>query len=73
MTLLGIGLFQAHGAAVSWDGFVHNLVPVTLGNIVGGALFVGGAYWLASQPLRLPLLRATEARGAVVAESAAGD
>lgn len=24
-----------------------NLIPVTLGNIVGGALFVGGIYWLA--------------------------
>ena len=26
-------------------GIVHNLVPVTLGNIVGGAGFVGAAYW----------------------------
>jgi len=25
--------------------FVKNLIPVTLGNIVGGALFVGGFYW----------------------------
>lgn len=24
---------------------IGNLIPVTLGNIVGGALFVGGAYW----------------------------
>ncbi len=23
-----------------------NLLPVTLGNIVGGAIFVGGIYWL---------------------------
>jgi formate transporter len=25
---------------------VHNLVPVTLGNIVGGAGFVGFVYWV---------------------------
>ena len=32
---------------LTWDGFIlNNLVPVTLGNIVGGALFVGGAYYL---------------------------
>ncbi|MEO0140390.1 MAG: formate/nitrite transporter family protein [candidate division WOR-3 bacterium] len=33
---------------LSWYGFfVRNLVPVTLGNIVGGAGFVAGLYWLA--------------------------
>ena len=34
-------------AALGWDTFViNNLVPVTLGNIVGGSVFVGLAYWL---------------------------
>jgi nitrite transporter NirC len=51
MTLLGVGLFLPHGAAIDWVGFVANLVPVTLGNVVGGVAFVGGAYWLAS-PVR---------------------
>jgi formate/nitrite transporter len=33
--------------ALTWPNFlVRNLVPVTLGNIVGGALFVGSLYWL---------------------------
>jgi formate/nitrite transporter FocA (FNT family) len=27
-------------------GIVHNLVPVTLGNIVGGAGLVGAIYWI---------------------------
>jgi formate/nitrite transporter FocA (FNT family) len=27
-------------------GIVHNLVPVTLGNIVGGAGLVGAMYWI---------------------------
>lgn len=32
--------------ALSWAGFLFdNLIPVTLGNIVGGGLFVGMAYW----------------------------
>lgn len=35
-----------YGADVTWVSFVvDNLIPVTLGNIVGGALFVGAAYW----------------------------
>src|SRR5205814_3202162 len=48
MTLLGIALFQPHGEAISWAGYVQNLVPVTLGNIVGGAVLVGGLYWFAA-------------------------
>jgi formate/nitrite transporter len=31
---------------ITIGGIVHNLVPVTLGNIVGGAGFVGVVYWL---------------------------
>jgi formate/nitrite transporter len=31
---------------LTWTGFlVHNLVPVTLGNIAGGGLMVGALYW----------------------------
>ena len=33
-------------ASLTWGRFLTaNLVPVTLGNIVGGAVFVGAAYW----------------------------
>src|SRR6267142_4266202 len=31
--------------AITLSGIVHNLVPVTLGNIVGGAVLVGAVYW----------------------------
>jgi nitrite transporter len=48
MTLLGIALFQPHGEAISWAGYVQNLVPVTLGNVIGGAVLVAGLYWFAS-------------------------
>jgi formate/nitrite transporter len=30
---------------LNWLSFLNNLIPVTLGNIVGGSLFVGMVYW----------------------------
>lgn len=36
----------ADTANLTWGAFfVKNLIPVTLGNIVGGAVFVGLVYW----------------------------
>jgi formate/nitrite transporter len=32
-------------SAITMTGIIHNLVPVTLGNIVGGAGLVGAMYW----------------------------
>ncbi len=46
MTLLTLANLLPHGAEVSWSGMVHNLVFVTLGNVVSGMLLMGGAYWL---------------------------
>lgn len=44
MYFLPAALF--HGAPISWgDIFVSNLLPATLGNIVGGSLLTGGMYW----------------------------
>ena len=37
------GSFDA--SAITLSGIIHNLVPVTLGNIVGGAGLVGAMYW----------------------------
>ncbi len=34
-------------ASPSWMGLIKNLVPVTLGNILGGAGLVGLVYWIA--------------------------
>jgi nitrite transporter NirC len=68
MTLLALALFQPHGDAISWVGFVGNLVPVTLGNVVGGAVFVGGLYWLSVPNRRLaPAASAAPVEPAVVA------
>jgi formate/nitrite transporter len=49
VTWLDPGFVVASGLdtrALSWGGFLaRNLVPVTLGNVIGGALLVGGVYW----------------------------
>jgi nitrite transporter NirC len=47
-----MGLFVPHGEAITWGGYWYNLSLATLGNIVGGALFVAGAYWMGSPKAR---------------------
>jgi len=42
-----IGAAPEDFAGLTVAGAVANLVPVTLGNIVGGGLLVGGVYWFA--------------------------
>lgn len=49
MTLLSMSLFAPHHIeVVSWWGFLRNLFYVTLGNIAGGAFFVGALYCIAT-------------------------
>jgi len=55
MTLLSMGLLLPHGAEISLAGFGYNLTWVTLGNIVGGALFVGMAYWFTAPKIEQSL------------------
>lgn len=31
--------------ALSWGAFFSNLAPVTIGNVIGGGMFVGAVYW----------------------------
>jgi nitrite transporter NirC len=49
---LMLGLLMAHGDAITWGGYWYNLGLATLGNIVGGALFVACMYWLGSPKAR---------------------
>lgn len=52
MTLLSTALLlPGHPDTITVAGWMHNMIPVTLGNIVGGAVFVGMAYWFIS-PVR---------------------
>jgi hypothetical protein len=41
-----------HPGSVTWSGFLWNQAWVILGNAIGGGVFVGGLYWLASLPVR---------------------
>ena len=50
-SLLGIALFLPHPDSVTWAGFLWNQTHVVLGNVIGGSVFVGGLYWLASVPV----------------------
>ncbi len=35
-----------HGAQVTAGGLIANLAPVTIGNVIGGGVFVAGVYWV---------------------------
>ncbi len=49
-----LGLFLPHESfpGITWGGYAYNLGLATLGNIVGGAFFVAGMYWLGSPKAR---------------------
>ena len=42
-----LGVSESGLDGLTWGAFItKNLIPVTLGNIVGGTLFVGAVYWV---------------------------
>lgn len=49
MTLLSIALLSPMEAAVSLSGYFYNILTVTLGNMIGGILFVALPYHLISK------------------------
>ncbi|WP_354624888.1 formate transporter FocA [Psychromonas sp. MME2] len=54
------GLLITDFAHLTWSNFIlHNLIPVTLGNIVGGGLFVGIGYWLIDREKTTPTNKKT--------------
>ena len=48
MTIFSIALLGEHPDTVSLAGMGHNLLWVTLGNTISGALFMATAYWFVS-------------------------
>ena len=54
MTLLGLALAGNHPETVTLAGFAWNFAWVTLGNAVGGAIFVAGAYYASTYGFALP-------------------
>ena len=49
---LMLGLLIPHGENITWLGYGYNLGLATFGNIVGGAIFVAGLYWIGSPKAR---------------------
>jgi nitrite transporter NirC len=49
---LMLGLLIPHGEAITWGGYAYNLGLATLGNVIGGAIFVAGVYWVGSPKVR---------------------
>ncbi|MDW0117766.1 formate/nitrite transporter family protein [Sporosarcina thermotolerans] len=50
MVTFSIALAAPHPETVTLMGALHNLVPVTLGNIIGGGFFVGAVYVFINSP-----------------------
>src|SRR5207302_8394575 len=69
MTPLGPSLVGTQPATVSVGGFAWNLLWVTLGNIVGGAVFVAGAYQVSTHGFALPAAPGEKALRPVTAEA----
>jgi nitrite transporter NirC len=67
--LLGL-LLPDHGTGITLGGYAYNLGLATFGNIIGGAVFVAGLYWIGSPRAREHVAEpAPEANG--LAETAA--
>lgn len=45
MTIFAMGLLMEHPGSISVAGMFANLVPVTIGNFIGGGLMLGGTYY----------------------------
>jgi nitrite transporter NirC len=58
---LMLGLLMPHGDKITWAGYGYNLGLATLGNIVGGAVFVACMYWLGSPRARAQAHKEAEA------------
>ncbi|HEY4432319.1 MAG TPA: formate/nitrite transporter family protein [Paenibacillus sp.] len=50
MCTFAIALVLDHPGTVSWSGVVHNLVPVTIGNLIGGGVLMGVMYYYVNKP-----------------------
>jgi nitrite transporter len=64
-----IALFLEHPDTISFAGLIHNLIPVTLGNIVGGSVMTAAMYFYANKPY----MEQAEAPASTQNESAAID
>jgi nitrite transporter NirC len=47
-----LGLLLPHGDTITWGGYFYNVGLATVGNVIGGVVFVAGLYWLGSPKAR---------------------
>ncbi|WP_430510475.1 formate/nitrite transporter family protein [Gottfriedia solisilvae] len=50
MCTFAIALVIDHPETISFNGVIHNLIPVTIGNIIGGSILMGGFYYYINKP-----------------------
>ncbi|WP_239613631.1 formate/nitrite transporter family protein [Cohnella mopanensis] len=50
MCTFAIALVLNHPGTISFAGVMHNLIPVTLGNLIGGGLLMGYMYYYVNKP-----------------------
>lgn len=53
MLVKAFGNIGTDADAISWVGFFSNLVPVILGNLIGGSVLVGLVYYIIYRPAKL--------------------
>ena len=46
MTTMAVGMMNSTTGTLTIGGYIYNLVCVTIGNMIGGMLVIGGGYWL---------------------------
>ena len=50
MCTFAISMVLDHPDSVTFPGVIHNLVPVTIGNLIGGGIMMGWMYYYANKP-----------------------
>ena len=50
MCTFAISMVVDEANSVSFSGVIHNLIPVTLGNLIGGGIMMGWMYFYANKP-----------------------
>ena len=60
MFVIPAAIFAGH---FTWMEYIGNFIPVFLGNAVGGALFIGMAYWFAYKKNEYTVIEGTKKPG----------
>ncbi|RDW17389.1 formate/nitrite transporter family protein [Oceanobacillus chungangensis] len=50
MCTFAVSFVLGHPDSVTVSGMIHNLIPVTIGNLIGGSIFMGWMYYYVNKP-----------------------